>query len=829
MYQGDDRFRKTLTGLFVVGLLFMTVVLWFLYDARATAWSQAVETSSDLVTALQRDIARTVQTYDLSLKSALRGLRAPELDQLSRETRQQLLFDGSTEAEHLGSLFIIDAAGHIVDDSGQIPPRQGSFDDRDYFTVHRDRADIGLYISKPYKSRVSGGWSIALSRRINGPGGRFDGIVVGSIRFTYFAQLFSKLGTGPGGAITLFNLDGTAIYRSPFLASQVGQDYSNDPVYREIHTGRSEPYEGKARIDNQSKLFAFAQVDGLPLVLFVSTATRVIYANWYVKAALTCLVSVMLAGFGTLLVLSARSQQFRRETAEREMVRNTQMLRAYFDHSPDALFVVQVAPDGRLTYESCNRACLILTGLEEEEVAGREAAELFGTEIAEAIEQRYRTCIQSGQTYAYEETRTLATGRRDWHAVLCPIRSADGTVTHLLGSARDMTEQNKREAAHHQASKMEAVGRLTAGVAHDFNNYLQTITGSLEVLSEDYLKDPEAIEYGDLARKAAGSGARLTHRLLAFSRQQVLRPQRVNVATLLGDTRKLVGSAGFGPTIQFKIAVEPFTDDVNVDPVQAESCLLNLLFNARDAMPEGGSLVLHARGARPSDGLCGKLMPENVVIIAVHDSGTGMDEATRARAFEPFFTTKAFGKGSGLGLSMAQGFCQQSGGEIRILSGGAVGTRIELWLPAVSAATAAGDEINSNLASLGRITGRILLVEDEHDVSLALAGALVSGGFEVVAVTNGRDGLARLGDRDPYDAVLTDYAMPDMTGSDFLARVAARAPALPMLMISGSDLDVATLPGGGEALTLLRKPIRRPDLLGALREAIAANKTALAA
>ena len=408
------------------------------------------------------------------------------------------------------------------------------------------------------------------------------------------------------------------------------------------------------------------------------------------------------------------------------------------------------------------------------------------------------------------------------------MRDANGIVTRVLGSARDMTEQNRLENEQQQASKMEAVGRLTAGVAHDFNNYLQTITGSLEVLSEDYLKDPEAVEYGELAKKAASSGARLTHRLLAFSRQQVLRPRSVNVAALLSDTRKLVGSAGFGPSIHFKIAVEPFTDDIQVDPTQAESCLLNLLFNARDAMPEGGSLVLHARNARASDGVCGKLQPDGVVIIAVHDSGTGMDEETKARAFEPFFTTKAFGKGSGLGLSMAQGFCNQSGGEIRILSGGAVGTRIELWLPAASNASLAGEEINHNLATIGRTTGRILLVEDQHDVSLALASALVSGGFEVVAVASGRDGLARLSDRDPYDAVLTDYTMPDMTGLEFLTLVAARAPKLPMIMLTGSDVAVPALPGAGPVL-LLQKPIRRPELLAALRESIAATATALAA
>ncbi len=744
--------------------------------------------------AIQRDIERTVETYDLSLKAALRGLQAPELGLLSPTTRQELLFDGATEAKHMGSVFIMDRAGHIADDSAQSLPRSGSFADRDYFTVHRDRSDVGLYFSKPYKSRLANEWSIALSRRVNDAHGDFNGVVVGSIRFSYFAELFSKLNLGPGGSITLFNLDGTAIYREPFVASQVGQDFSAAPLFKEIAAGRTAPFESVALLDGQSKLFAFGIVGSLPLVLSVSMATSTIYADWYAKAAIVGVVSVVLAALGFLLVLSARSQNARRLRAEHAAVRSAQILRAYFDHSPDALFVVAVAPDGRLTYQSVNPSCESLTGLAAATVLGREPAAIFSADAAASIERRYRACIASGQTSVYEETRLLPAGRRDWHAILCPIRGPDGAVICIVGNARDMTEENQRQAAQRQAGKMEAVGRLTAGVAHDFNNYLQTITGSLEVLIDDHLTEPEAVEYAQLAHKAAESGAKLTHRLLAFSRQQVLRPRRVSVTKLLIDTRKLLGSSGFGADIQMKIAVEPFTDDVQVDPVQAESSILNLLFNARDAMPAGGTLVLHARNARPDDGMCGTLVPEDIVIIAVHDSGSGMDEATRAMAFDPFFTTKAFGKGAGLGLSMVQGFCHQSGGEIRILSGGAVGTRVELWLPSAAGLGATGDEISVNLASLGRPTGRILLVEDEHDGPVPLAAILVTGGFEVVAVTNGRNGLARLRDRDPYDAVLSDDAISDMAGADFLAQASLQAPDVPMLMISGIDAGQAAPP-----------------------------------
>ena len=819
---GDAIYRGTLIGILLVGLMLTAVVAYVLYDGYVTAGTHAADTTTNLATAIQRDIGRTVETYDLSLKAALRGLQAPELDRLSPATRRGLLFDGATEAKHMGSVFIMDASGHIVDDSAEWPPRAGSFPDRDYFAAQRDHADAGLYISKPYRSRLTNEWSVALSRRVNDDHGDFAGIVVGSIRYSYFTDLFSRLNLGPGGSISLFNLDGTALYREPFIASQVGKDFSGASVFREIAAGRTEPYQDVSLVDGQSKLFAFAMVGNLPLVLSVSMTTGTIYADWYAKAAIVGVISVLLLAFGVLLVLSGRAQNLRRARAEQKAVRSAQILHAYFDHSPDALFVVAVAADGRLTYESMNRTCEVLTGVSAAAALGKEPAAVFDSAAAAGIEKRYRDCIASGQTSVYEDSRILPVGRRDWHAILCPIRGPDGRVVCIVGSARDMTAQNAREAALRQSGKMEAVGQLTAGVAHDFNNYLQTIAGSLEVLLDEYLTEPEAVEYGQLARKAAENGARLTHRLLAFSRQQVLRPRRVSVTSLLTDTRKLVGSYGFGANIQFKIAVEPFTDDVDVDPVQAESSLLNLLFNARDAMPAGGTLVLHARNARPEDGLCGTLRPEDVVIIAVHDSGSGMDEATRAHAFEPFFTTKAFGKGAGLGLSTVQGFCQQSGGEIRILSGGAVGTRVELWLPAAAGTALPGDEISRNLASIGHPTGRVLLVEDENDAAVPLAAALVSSGFEVVAVTNGQDGLARLGDRDPYDAVLSDDAMPDMTGADFLARAMARAPHVPRLAINAADAHAAVLSTVADRVLL--RPVSRMDLVGALRDAINAAR-----
>ena len=818
-----------LLGLVLVGALLIAVVGWVLAESRHAAWTYAAGTSSNLVTALKRDLERTIETYDLSLQSTVRALGMPVINQIDPASRQQLLFDGSIEARNMGSMFVMDEAGAIIHESGSPKPFDNTVADREYFQVHRQHADIGLYISQPYRSRSTGEWSIALSRRVNGPNGEFAGVVVGSIRYSYFTQLFSQLDLGPKSTISLFLTDGSLLYRTPFNDAEVGIHLKDVSVLQRLRDGHFKPFDGVSRVDGQARIFAFAQVGALPIALSVNTALSTVYANWVQKAVAAGGISIILMLAGLLLLRAMRMEQRHRERAEQETGRSTALQRAYFDSAPDALFLVAVGQDGQFRYQAINPSCEVMTGVSAASAKGKRPADLFTPDVALSVDQRYRTCFTTGETYSYNETRVLPAGTCDFQAVLVPIRSPDGRITLILGTARDMTEQNRLQSEHNNASKMEAVGRLTAGVAHDFNNYLQTIVSSLDIITADYLRSPEALEVGQIAQNAAISGARLIHHLLAFSRQQVLQPRRVNVANLLRETRKLVGASTLGSGIRFKIAVEPFTEDIQVDPTQAESCLINLLLNARDAMPDGGSLVLHARNATPEDGLFGQVTAGKHVILAVHDTGHGMDDQTMLRAFEPFFTTKTFGTGAGLGLSMAHGFCRQSGGDIRILKGGAVGTRVELWLPAASADMQATEERDFNLATIGRCTGRVLMVEDERDVSVTLAAVLVSSGFEVVTVNTARDGLMRLRDRDPYDAVVTDYSLPDMTGAVFLAHAGSIVPRLPMVMLSGYDMDDMALPALAQPACLLRKPVRRSVLLNALRDSIGESRASMAA
>ena len=824
-----DLSRKALLSLLVLCLLLIAVVGWVLADARRAAWTYAAGNSRNLVTALARDIERTVETYDLSLQSAIRAIDAPAFAQVDPMSRQQLLFDGAAEARNMGAMFVLNPAGKIIYELGALTPRSQAMADRDFFLAHRDRTDVGLFISKPYRSRSMGDWSIALSRRINGPDGQFAGVVVGSMRYSYFRTLFAQLDLGPDSGISLFGMDGTMLFRSFGGEAEIGRNLSDASLFRHLHDGASAPYEGISRADGQRRLFAFTRVGSLPMVLSVNTALTTVYADWTPKAVVVGGISLVLIVIGALLVRTALDQQTRRALAERETRRAAGMLKVYFENTSDAVFALDVGTDGSLRYAALNPAMAVLTGLTAAQAVGRQPADLFRPDVAQSIEQRYRNALAAPTSSAYTDTRPLPGGMRDLYTILFPIRGEDGAATHLLGCTRDMTEHNGRQAEHYQTSKMEAVGRLTAGVAHDFNNYLQTIVSSLDIMTADYLDSPDAQEIAGIAHKAADGAGRLIHHLLAFSRQQVLQPRRVNVTTLLSDARKLIGPSVRGLGVQVKVVVEPFTDDIQVDPGQAESCLLNLLMNACEAMPHGGSLVLHARNGSAGDARSGTVPAGQQVVIAVHDTGYGMDEATVARAFEPFFTTKSFGKGSGLGLSMAQGFCRQSGGDIRILKGGTVGTRVELWLPAATRDLAAAEERDVNLATIGRGTGRVLLVEDERDVSVALATVMVSGGFEVVTVNTASDGLLRLRDRDPYDAIVADSSLSDMAAPDFLTCVAALAPRLPLLLLTDYDPHDGAHPALANATHLLRRPVGKRALLHALRETIGERRIVLAA
>ena len=496
--------------------------------------------------------------------------------------------------------------------------------------------------------------------------------------------------------------------------------------------------------------------------------------------------------------------------------------RALFDNSPDAMFILRVEePVGtrpaRFVYECCNPGMdAMMAGVLGEigRIEGRTPHECFSPEVASDVEDLYARCVETGERLSFRRLRPSRDGTREIETSLVPVRDrVTGRVVRIVGAGRDVTERREIEEQLRALQKVEVTGRLTAGVAHDFNNLLQALMGGLELLDSEVAELPAAREYAAVALQAARRGADLTHRLLAFSRQQTLQPQPVRLVSLLASMRSLVERT-FDPRIE--ISVRGDGDPIAfVDPAQLEAALLNLALNAREAMPQGGRLEFAAGLSRsPADlGLSLLQRDGRYVVLTVIDTGRGMDPDTLRQACEPFFTTKG-PQGSGLGLPMVLGFARQSGGDIRVHSAMDVGTRVEIWLPEAQSAPPVGEAPAQE--AQGR--GRVLLVDDVPDVLVTAGAFLRQSGYSVVQVGSGDAALALLRQERSFDAIVTDYAMPGLSGLDLVRLARARQPGLPAMIMTG--LGHLDLDPDDKSITLLHKPFGRASLLRQVRSMI---------
>ncbi|WP_375404620.1 PAS domain-containing protein [uncultured Sphingomonas sp.] len=390
-------------------------------------------------------------------------------------------------------------------------------------------------------------------------------------------------------------------------------------------------------------------------------------------------------------------------------------------------------------------------------------------------------------------------------------RDADGRITRAMASVIDVTdrlraeaERDEAEEALRQSQKLETIGQLTGGVSHDFNNLLTPIVGSLDLLRRRHGLDEKSQRLIGNALQAAERAATLTQRLLSFARRQTLQPQAVDAAALVEGILDLVARS-LGPTIRVAVQVEGAPPPATVDPNQLELAILNLAVNARDAMPDGGTLSIEvaAHAATGDDGLTGG----RYVRVAVVDTGVGMDAATLKRCVEPFYSTKGVGKGTGLGLSMAHGLAAQSGGVLKLDSEPGVGTRAELFLPAAEGAAAATHAHPAIVPALRRAS--VLLVDDEELVRSGTADILIDLGHTVVEVASGAQALAALRGGVEVDLVVTDYLMPGMTGAALIRELRGSWPRMPVLLVTGFANTAADVPGD---VPKLAKPFRQADL-----------------
>ena len=511
-----------------------------------------------------------------------------------------------------------------------------------------------------------------------------------------------------------------------------------------------------------------------------------------------------------------------RRAAEETLKRSQEQFRLLVQGVTDyAIYLLDA--EGRVT--NWNLGAQRIKGYLPREIIGQHFSRFYRGEDqksglpAKALE----TAAREGK-FESEGWRVRKDGSQFWaHVVIDPIRARDGEIIGYAKITRDITErkqtQEKLERTREallQSQKMEAIGQLTGGIAHDFNNLLMAVLGSLELLRKRLPDDPRMLALLENAVQGAERGTTLTKRMLAFARVQELKQEAIVIPELVRGMTDLL-QRSLGPSVRIETRFPLLLPPAQADANQLEMALLNLMVNARDAMPDGGEIVVASREENVADSQGTGLKPGPYICLSVSDTGEGMDKETLRRAMEPFFTTKGLGKGTGLGLSMVHGFAEQSGGRFILHSQHGKGTTAELWLPVAATTAPKIDPADKRKAAPAKRTHSlvVLAVDDDALVLMNTVGMLEDLGHIVFQAYSGTEALDILRREGSVDLVITDQAMPKMTGTQLAKAIRKEWPEMQVVLATGY---AEMKPEEEMGLPKLSKPFFEDDLAAALKE-----------
>jgi PAS domain S-box-containing protein len=517
-----------------------------------------------------------------------------------------------------------------------------------------------------------------------------------------------------------------------------------------------------------------------------------------------------------------RSAEEKLRVREEELALARAQLTALLEALGDAVWI----KDEKLRYVAANAGVLRIAGRPAAEVVGRTARDLFPADRAERYEREDQAALErnfAGSTVEEveepgKEKRLLAVLRR-------PVLDQKGAVVGVIGIARDVTEQRELEQRLVQSQKMDAIGRLAGGVAHDFNNMLTAIQGYSSLLLTELPERDSRRENVEEILKAGERATALTKQLLAFSRRQVLEPRVLDLNEVVRNLSRML-SRLIGENIELSFSPAPDLWHVLADPGQIEQVLLNLAINARDAMPRGGRLTIETRNTQLDGSHWRKDFPVqsgDYSLLAVTDTGVGIPPEIQARLFEPFFTTKPRGEGTGLGLSTVYGIVKQSGGYIWVYSEPGSGSTFKVYLPRVDAPISASETPRTATSASGSET--ILFVEDEREVRSLVEKLLRLQGYKVLSAADPAAALAHArGHPGAIDLLITDVMLPGLSGRDLAHQIQKLKPKIPILYISGYSDDAVVRHGNLDAGThFLQKPFTPLQLGRKIREILDAR------
>ncbi|QQP87320.1 response regulator [Skermanella sp. TT6] len=833
-----------MAAFFALSLVGMRAVwLWSEYDREL---ARAESASRDLARMTEEYIDRVFEASDLIALEVVRYVRQKGGVEQIRHRLEPHRYLADLARRIIGlQIFVVDRNGVPALLTTQFPAPSGDFTDRAWLKDHLAGAD--RHIGEALIGRFSGEILFTYSRAIRDSEGSLDGIAQISMRPTFFEQVPLTSDLGAGVQLMVWNLDGGVIARTGMAPQEIGRNYRDHSAFWSLLAGRSGTFRVQSPFDGGERIFSFRRHASWPVI--VSASVPVSSALIPFRESLhqsVWQVALLLCGLAALTAVSLRMS--RREAILREelavsndtLVRSGRQLEGQVEERTRELgvandrmreeerrfrgifnsmfqYITLLRPDG--TVLEINRAALDFGGLSQADVIGMPFWETpWWRPDADAVDKLRQAITRAagGEFVRYEAEITGVDDRRvliDFS--LKGVADEHGRTVLLVAEGRDISDLKAAQAKLHEAQKLELLGQLTGGVAHDFNNLLMVILSNLDLLRKRLPDDDRLRQFADSAIQAAERGTTLTQRLLAFARRQDLRPEVVDLRDLVGGMRDLVErSVGVGIRTVFDLP--DGLPNVRVDANQLELALLNLVLNAKDAMREGGVLTISLRH-QAADRDDSSQPRAGFVCLTVADNGCGMDDRTSRSCIEPFFTTKEPGKGSGLGLSMVHGLAVQSGGWLRILTQIGMGTRISIGLPAAGTVMPIKPLLSDAREEASAPPScRVLLVEDDVLVGMGAEAVLQDMGHSVTLAHDGNHALEILDSAGPFDLIITDYAMPGMTGLDLIETLRSRYPDLPIVLASGyADLPNGAIPAG---VARLCKPYRPPDLVAVLAD-----------
>jgi signal transduction histidine kinase len=837
---GPTQQLRLTSTLFVVAFLFvMALALSALYEldrSRREAEQRAAHEIDALARVFAEQTRRSLQTVDIMLRALAEAHRDQTLPPLDSRQMHEELAAQRDQFSDVAAVFIDDSQGARLNSSTSFPPPTGSVEGRDLIRGLQTRSRDAAFVGQSVRWMTNGRWVVPLARRLEGPGGRLDGVVGALLDASYFDNFYAAVQLERGTSVALLGEGGRLVAKFPAQDEQVGQPVPQYLGPRRQDAPSDEPTILQDRRGVPDRIVVARQVPGFDMTVVVARQLRDVLAAWREQVFWVALRTGFLALLVVVLLVMVRRHVARvnaaraqlRESEERYALAvaganeglwdwNLTTGNLFFSERAQQLSGMKPGPPLRPRRDW--QAGLRVHPQDVAHVREELKAHLYGRRPHFDVEFRAASCPGSGAEVGRGEPewnwyRQRGVAIRDDRAK--PLRMA-GSIENINERKHSERERQRLEGQLRQAQKLEAIGTLAGGIAHDFNNILGAILGYGELARSSAEPGSALARHLDGVMNAGQRAKALVERILAFSRSGMGERVPVHVQSVVTEALDLL-LPSLPPGITLTRTLEAGDTAVIGDATQIHQVVMNLCTNAMQAMPDGGTLAVSLLLRHPKQVLSlttGELPAGDYVCLTVRDEGQGMAADVVHRIFDPFFTTKGVGVGTGLGLSLVHGIVTDLGGGIEVTSLPGAGTTFTVWLPWSGRAVALANAVVPVPRGNGE---RVLLVDDELALVQLGEEMLAALGYEAAGYTSSVEALAAFtAEPERFDAVLTDETMPQLSGSQLTVQMRKIRPDIPVLLMSGYvGPHIAALARQSNVNDVLAKPLVSRDIARAL-------------